>query len=193
MRRSVAWLVAVPLMLAGSQAAHSLAYALVFPQRSVRLHALAAAGHGYLSWLPLCFGIVGAGALVALAMAAADAARGRHVRDLPPPAFALLPPAAFALQELLELSLHTGAFGWRAVLAPTFAPGLLLQLPFAALAYLAARALLLAAERVGRALARPTPRARAVVRVAAPATTFLCSRFGSASRAARAPPRAVVI
>src|SRR5256885_537897 len=63
------------------------------------------------------------------------------------------PPVGFALQELLELSLHTGTFGWRASLAPTSLPGLLLQLPFALAAYVAARVLLRTAEHVGRSFA----------------------------------------
>ena len=33
------------------------------------------------------------------------------------------------LQEILELSLHTGTFGWHAVLAPTFLPGLAAPAP----------------------------------------------------------------
>ena len=65
----------------------------------------------------------------------------------------------FAAQEVLELSLRTGTFGWRALLAPTFIPGLALQLPIALAAYVAARLLLRTAERVGRALA-PQPTLR---------------------------------
>jgi hypothetical protein len=61
------------------------------------------------------------------------------------------------LQEVIELSLHTGTLGWHAVLAPTFLPGLALQLPFALAAYLVARALLRAANALGRALAGPRP------------------------------------
>jgi hypothetical protein len=152
--------VALPVMLAGTQVAHSLAYRLVFPQAHVRVGVLAASGHGYLAWLPLVLAFAGAGALVGLGAAVLDAARGRVVRELQPLAFAVLPPLAFALQELLELSLHTGTFAWHAFAAPTFLPGLALQLPFAALAYLAARLLLRAAVRVGRLLAR-SPRVRA--------------------------------
>ena len=112
------------------------------------------------------------------AVTAFDAARGRPVRDVPAWAFALLPPVGFAIQELLELSLHTGTFGWRAVLAPTFLPGLLLQLPFALAAYVAARLLLRAAGHVGRALAPP---------VGAPAAAELGARRPAV--AARRPPR----
>jgi hypothetical protein len=153
MRRGLAWLFALPLMLAGSQAAHVLAYRWVYPSTDVRLHALFMTGHGYLDRLPFVLAAGGAVALVALVFAAGDAARGRHVERLPASAFALLPPVAFVLQEVLERSVHSGTFVWQAVEAPTFLPGLVLQLPFAVAAYLVARLLLRAAERAGRALA----------------------------------------
>ena len=111
---------------------------------------------------------------------------------MPAYAFALLPPLAFALQELLELSLHTGTFAWHAVLAPTFVPGLLLQLPVSILAYLAARLLLRAAERIGRALARPEPLSPGRELLPAPISIVLNSRLAPAARLARAPPLAVV-
>ena len=155
MRRSLAWLIAIPVMLAGTEAAHALAYRLVFPQASLRVGVLAATGHGYTAWLPLVVALAGAVALVGVVAAALDVARGRRVHALGPRAFALLPPLAFALQELLELSLHSGAVAWHVYAAPTFLPGLALQLPFALLAFVAARLLLRAALHVGRLLARP--------------------------------------
>src|SRR4051794_28922793 len=163
MRRGLAWLFALPLMLVGSQAAHVFAYRWVYPSSDVRLHALFVTGHGYLDRLPFVLAAGGAVALVALLFAAADAARGRRVARLPAAAFALLPPVAFVLQEVLERSVHSGTFFWQAVEAPTFIPGLLLQLPFAIVAYLVARVLLRAAERAGRALAAAPPRVAFVV------------------------------
>ena len=190
MRRGVAWLAAVPLMLGGSQLAHAVAYRLAYPQAHVRLLHMLATGHSYFTRLPLVLAAAGACLLVSLVVTACDAARGRPMRALPAWAFALLPPLAFALQELLELSLHTGTFAWHVVLAPTFAPGLLLQLPFALLMYLAARLLLRAAERIGQALRRPAPRPKAVPGFAAapvaPSVRLLARR-----QLARAPPRAV--
>lgn len=157
MRRGLTWLVAVPLLVAGSQAAHALTYRLVYPGTSIRVHALLVTGHGYLDRLPLVLGVALAIALVALLVAALDASRGRSVRALPAWAFALLAPLAFALQEIIELSLHTGTFAWHAAAAPTFLPGLALQLPFSLLAWLAARLLLRAAARAGHALASRPP------------------------------------
>lgn len=188
MRRGAAWLAAVPLMLGGSQLAHALAYRLAYPQAHARVLRMLATGHSYFTRLPLVLAAAGACLLVSLVVTACDAARGRPARALPAWAFALLPPLAFALQELLELSLHTGTFAWRGVLAPTFAPGLLLQLPFALLMYLVARLLLRTAERIGRALQRFTPRVRiAADYAAAPVAPVV--RLLAGQQLARAPPR----
>jgi hypothetical protein len=157
MRRGLTWLVAVPLLVAGSQAAHALTYRLVYPGVSVRLHVLVVTGHGYLDRLPFVLGAALAIALVALLVTAVDSSRGRPARALPAWAFGVLAPLAFALQEIIEVSLHTGTFAWHAVAAPTFLPGLALQLPFSLLAWLAARLLLRAAGRAGRALAALPP------------------------------------
>jgi hypothetical protein len=182
MRRGLAWLVSVPLILAGSQVAHVLAYRWVYPDARVRLAELVRSGHGYMSLLPFALGVAAAVTLLSVVVAAADSARGRRARPLPAWAFALLPLVAFTVQEHLERWLYSGVVPWHEVAAPTFLPGLALQLPFGAAAYLAARLLLRVADRVGRALAptslsrpRPTP-----LPIAAP-------------RAASVPPRPPLI
>jgi len=184
-RRGLTWAITLPLVLGGTEAAHTLAYRLVYPQTHVRV--LLATGHAYLAWLPLALALAGALAVAALAAAATDAARGRPVGALPAWAFALLPALFFALQELLELSLRTGTFGWRAVLAPTFLPGLALQLPLALAAYLAAAVLLRTAVRLGRRLLA-TPRARARRAEQLDGTSQLLARLSSADRTSRGPP-----
>jgi len=190
MRRWLTWALTVPPLLGGIEAAHALAYRLVYPQLHARV--LLATGHAYLAWLPLLFGVSGALALVGLIAAGVDAARGRLPRDLPAWAFAVVPPIAFVLQEVLELSLHLGTFGWRAVLAPTFLPGLMLQLPLAALAYVAARLLLRTAERLGRALA-PVRLAPLLEVVAGAPVEELFVRISATSRTARGPPQVVAV
>jgi len=192
MRRGAAWLTAVPLMLGGSQIAHALAYRIAYPQAHVRVLYMLATGHSYFTRLPLALAAAVACVLVSLVVTAADAARGRPARALPAWAFALLPPLAFALQEVLELSLHTGTLAWRAVLAPTFVPGLLLQLPCALLMVVVARLLLRAAERIGLALARAVP-SGARVRVFAHAPCAPPARLLAGRRLARAPPRVVLV
>jgi len=193
MRRGATWGLALPLAFVGSQAAHSIAYALVYPQAHTRALTLFATGHAYLVWLPFAFGGAAAAAAVSLAVTAVDAARRRPARHVPAWAFALVPPVGFVLQELLELSLHMGTFGWRAFLAPTFLPGLLLQLPFALAAYVAARVLLRTAEHVGRAFASPLPGGAYVELVLAPAPVTLPVRVAAASPESRAPPRVATV
>jgi hypothetical protein len=190
MRRGLTWLVAVPLLLAGSQASHALTYRIVYPGTSIRVHALLVTGHGYLDRLPLVLAVGLAIAFVALLVAMVDASRGRESRPLPAWAFGTLAPVAFALQEILELSLHTGTFAWHAVAAPTFLPGLALQLPFSLLAWLAARLLLRAAGRAGRALTTSPPLRRAVALVAPgpPRLTLPRTRVLAARLAKRGPP-----
>jgi hypothetical protein len=178
-------------MLVGVEAAHALAYRVVFQQASLRGAVLAATGHAYAAWLPLVLALGGAIAIVGLAAAVADVVRGGIVRELGAGAFAALPPLAFALQELLELSLHTGHVAWHAFAAPTFLPGLALQLPFALLAFVVTRLLLRAAAEVGRLLAREPRAAPAIV-----ARNF-CDQRAAALQAdrtvasPRAPPLAV--
>jgi hypothetical protein len=171
------------------ETAHALAYRVVFPQASLRSAVLAATGHAYAAWLPLVLAIGGAVAFVALAAAVADVARGGSVRELGAGAFAALPPLAFALQELLELSLHTGHVAWHAFAEPTFLPGLALQLPFALLAFVVTRLLLRAAVKVGRLLARrPSIQAAVFFRNDC---DLLESRPQRHRAAPRAPPLAV--
>jgi hypothetical protein len=192
MRRGLAWLISVPLILAGSQVAHTLAYRWAYPDAHVRLAALVRTGHGYLSLLPFALGVVAAATALALVFSAAGAARGRGGRPLPPWAFALLPLVAFTVQEHLERWLYSGVVPWHEAAAPTFLPGLLLQLPFGGAAYLAARLLLRAAERVGRALAPQAPPRPVLVpramRAPAPAPELPRPRLISRGLAKRGPP-----
>lgn len=155
-RRILLWLLALPVMLAGSQVAHALAYRIVYPGASERLHELLLSGHSYLAYLPVVLSIGGAVELLALAVIAVDAARRRAHRPLPAWAFAVVPALGFVLQEFSERWLDGASFPWWAVLQPTFRVGLLLQLPVGFLAYAIARLLQRAAETVGTALA-PEP------------------------------------
>jgi hypothetical protein len=169
MRRRLAWLLTVPLVLAGSQLAHAVAYWVAVPDSHDRAHVLAATGHRYFAYAPLVAGLALATVVVVLALHARTAATA-GLRAWP---FALLPVLTFVLQEHLERLLHTGSMTG-VVLEPAFLSGLALQLPFGLIALLIARALLRAAERIGAALrgARPALRRPLVTRVAVPATPF---------------------
>jgi hypothetical protein len=157
-RRGAAWLVVVPLMLGGTEVAHALSYRLVYPQAVVRWQVLAATGHGYMGWWPLVLGGCGAIGLAGFASGVIDAARRRPARPVPAWVFGLLPLAGFTLQELLERWLAAGGLPWWMVEQQTFRVGLLLQLPFALVAFLAARVLLRVARGIGRRLVVDRPR-----------------------------------
>lgn len=192
MRRSLTWLFALPLVLAGSQVAHVLAYRWVYPSSHVRVHALLSTGHGYMDQLPLVFGIGAAIAVASLMATVVDVARGRSLHRLPAWAFALLPVLTFVVQEILERSLHTGTFVWQAVESPTFLPGLALQLPFGAVAFVVARLLLRTAKAVGRLIGgvRARTACRAPRRLRFPSAVRLPRPAPLAARAAgRAPPQ----
>ncbi len=150
-------------MLGGTEVAHWLAFRLVYPDAWERSQALQQTGHGYFSLLPVLGGIGAALLVSGLFLHGWDVSvgRGRRVGEVRLSQFAALPPLAFALQEHLERLFENGTVVG-VVFEPTFLLGLLLQLPFAVMAYLLARLLLRAAGRVGSVLScRNGPRRRA--------------------------------
>ena len=165
-RRLAVWLLSFPLMVAGSQVAHTLAYSFVYPNAHVRLSELLSTGHSYMrypAYLPMLLGLFFAAEIVGVGWVLAGSVRRSRQRSVPPWAFALLPMIGFTLQEFLERWLSGSPFPWWMVLQPTFRVGLLLQLPFALVAYVVARLLLRAADRVGRVLRGAIARPRVVV------------------------------
>jgi len=150
------WLLSLPLVLAGCLTAHVAAYFLVAPETRERAEVLSQTGHAYLAHLPVIGAALATAALVGLGRVALASARGRRTPRPAPWLFALLPPLAFTAQEHVERLLSSGG---SPVLEHAFAIGLLLQAPFALLAWLLARTLLRAAVSLGAALRRPTPRA----------------------------------
>jgi hypothetical protein len=191
MRRLTLWALVLPLMLAGTEVAHALAYCLVYPSATVRWQALAASGHGYLGLVPLVSGIGAAVVLAAVAATAVDAAARRPTRPLPAWTFGTLPFAAFTLQEFLERLFASHTLPWWMVEQPTFRVGLALQVPFALAAYLAARLLLRAGRALGEAVSRRRHRllpVRPSLRLA-PAASLLVPRAPFASGwSVRGPP-----
>src|ERR1700757_2962324 len=100
-RRVAAWVLSLPLMLAGTQVAHVLAYRIVFPDAHVRLTALLSTGHTYMlghgGYLPIVLGMLGALDLVAVGWVFAGSVRRSCQRPVPAWAFALLPLLSFTL------------------------------------------------------------------------------------------------
>jgi hypothetical protein len=129
------------------------------PDAHDRARGLELSGHSYLDQLPLVAALIAAPGMVALALAVFGAARERP-RPLGPLPFALLPPLSFVLQEHLERFIHSGAFSWGASLERTFVLGLLLQVPFALVAFLLARVLLAGIRALRQALFRRPSRIR---------------------------------
>lgn len=124
-RRVAALAVAAPIA-AGTLAAHQGAYALagVAPGTA----------HGYLAYAPLALVVLTLAAFGALLADTRPAALAR------PWLFVAVGLGAFAGQEHVERLLHDGQAPWL-LTSPVFLLGLALQLPFALLAWLAARSL----------------------------------------------------
>jgi hypothetical protein len=165
MRRRLPWLLALPLMTAGSLAAHSLMY-LVASARATESGAELSerTSSGQASYLLLFLGVLAATALVAAAARLLLRSRCHRGSEPAPWLFFALPPLAFALQEVSERLLHAEAFPFQAALEPRFLFGLLLQLPFGLLALLVARALLRVVEQIACLLTRSkTARSTALV------------------------------
>ncbi|HEV3407745.1 MAG TPA: hypothetical protein VG079_03560 [Gaiellaceae bacterium] len=172
-RRRLAWRLTVPLAAAGALSAHVLAYALVSSD-----HHSHSSVHAALMQWRVCVALCLALAVVAAVGYAFDALGGRDGREVPVWAFALLPPAGFVIQEQLEHVLAHGALSPTLALEPVFILGLLLQVPFAAAAYLVARALVTVAVTLIRALGRPRLRL-------APTSGVARKRSGVAARRGR--------
>jgi hypothetical protein len=151
-RARAAWLVTVPLALAGVEVAHATANMLVGAPAS-EVFEDAASGRGSLGLVVGAFAAVVATALAGRVLGLwSESPRSRRVALT----FAVLPPVAFVLLELAEESLSSGAFSW-SWLGPTFAVGLALQLPVAAGAYLIARLLLRLSDGIRRRIHRNAP------------------------------------
>jgi hypothetical protein len=189
----VTWVLALPVMVVGSQVAHAIAYWWAYPQSNIRAGILAHTGHGYLVYTPIALGFLGAIEAVVLAVAVLDRVRRRPVRALPPWAFVLVPALGYALQEHLERLVTVGIFPWWTVLEPSFWRGLVLQVPLGLIAFLIARLLLRTASAVADEIVaqseRRVARRRAAARRRRPAPILSPRRAPLANAAAgRAPP-----
>lgn len=153
--RGVVWLLFPPFAAAGWLGAHAVAYRLVAPDDHHRNELLAESGHGYLGAAPLVLACAVTLVVAGLAMAIHDGFHGRRHTRIPIWPLALVPLLGFAVQEHVERLIELGAFPTGAALEPTFLVGMALQLPIAALACLAARAMLVFGRAVGRRVAAP--------------------------------------
>ncbi len=177
-------------MVVGTQVAHVLAYRIAYPEATVRWRELMLTGHHYTSYAPLVLGVIAAMQVVGLGAVVADACRRGRPKPVPAWAFALLPPLGYALQEVTERWVAGASDVWLVVQEPTFRIGLLLQLPFALLAFVLARLLLRVARSVGAALAPQPLRLRRPLLVlrAAERVEVRRSRMLASGRTTRGPP-----
>jgi hypothetical protein len=196
-RRALTWLVALPVIVVGSEVAHGLAYWWAYPETDLRASMLARSGHGYFAWAPVAIALLAAIELVALSVDVADRVRDRPARQLPAWAFFVIPLVGFTLQEHLERLFDIGVFPWWAALEPSFWRGLVLQLPLGLAAYLIARLLSRAASAVADVVTRrraPVAARRPLAARRVPVAVLLPRLAPLAGSAAgRAPPAAVVL
>jgi hypothetical protein len=191
-RRITVWLLVLPLAVVGTQLAHETAYRVVAPGAQDRARLLADTGHSYLAYAPIALGFGVALVLTALLLSLLGALRGTAVAHISPWALAVLAPLGCALQEHAERLLHDGTFSWTTAVEPVFLLGLALQLPFTLAAYVFARGLLAAADRLGRALAGlPASRARPfpLARVRPDSVDLVRLPALALGHAGRGPPR----
>jgi hypothetical protein len=107
----------------------------------------------------LCIALCGSLGLVAVVAAALHHVGTGGTARLPLWLFGLVPPVGFALQEHLEWLIGRGTVPYAAALGASLVVGILLQIPFALAAYVAARVLLALAGAIVHGLrTRPRPR-----------------------------------
>jgi hypothetical protein len=148
----LAWLLSLALAAAGALASHGVAYRIAEPDPELRRHLLEETGHGYLN-LDLIGSLLAALVIVGFA---GSVLTGAHRRGAPPLwIFALTPLVGFTVQEHAERMLHAGTLGVNPGLDAAFLVGLGLQIPFALIALLVARALLFAASALAAGLGAP--------------------------------------
>ncbi len=186
-------MLALPLMVAGTVAAHLFGSALfahapssIDPDRGVE--GTARASHGLLTQAPLFVGVTAAFLLVWL---------GHRIlsgkKEVALGWFFLLPPVALVAQEVAERLIHAESFPFNPVHEPAFLAALALQIPFGLASLLLARLLLAVAVRIGRALSRPLliPKRAPVSRPARPAVFRWPSGELASGHSSRSPPLAV--
>jgi hypothetical protein len=184
-RRLIAWLVAFPLMAAGTYLSHCYVYGYAAVGHAH--HAGASAGRPGMAFfcgtpfLLACLAIIGI-SVAARSVQALSERPGARIAAWP---FGVLPVLGFLLHEWIA-SVDTGV-----AVNATFLAALLLQIPFGLAAYFVAKALLRLADRIGEALAPRRAPLRALPRIAFPASALFVPHrlaLAPASRP-RAPPR----
>jgi hypothetical protein len=137
-RQRLCWSLSVALAAVGSLAAHTLGYLPHVAEGREHLEA----GPEPAPHVPLLVGVLAALALTYLANRAWRILRRRPPRPLSPGWFVVVPPLGWSMQEATERRLGVESFPFNPAHEPAFLKGLLVQVLFAVLAFLAARLLL---------------------------------------------------
>jgi hypothetical protein len=161
MRQRLPWLIALPLMVAGSMGAHALSRLLAATPAERAIAADVDGGSDRASVGVAAHSVVPLGVLSALVVAGGVTwliGRARAGRNGASPwVFFVLPPLAFSAQELTERVVGAEAAPFHAALEPRFLVGLALQAPFGLVAVAVARVLLRVVRRIVQALVRQRP------------------------------------
>jgi hypothetical protein len=191
MRTARMWLLSVPLIAAGSLAAHSLAYRLAVPDEHAREVAYRHSGHAYLKVAPYVSALCVALVLAAVLAHALRPAAARTVGRVALWPFVVLPLVFFALQEHAERFVGVGSFPFAAMLEKPCLFGIALQIPLGLFAYAIARVLVRLSDELGRILFRSrAPRLRPARLVVRPPGRVPPARISilALNRAGRGPP-----
>ena len=158
-RRVLPWVLAAPLMVAGSMSAHALGSFLYSPAASIEradtdlhLEIVGRATQGVSTQTPLLIGLLVAFALAWLCQRVFVRGRGHSAGHVSPAWFLLLPPVAFVAQEAAERLIHAESFPFNPAHEPALLAALALQLPFGLVAFLVARLLLRVADALRQVL-----------------------------------------
>jgi hypothetical protein len=194
-RCRIAWVVSLALMAIGGLISHAIAYRLVAAEPAAPHSDAHADVHAYFAVWPVCAAVCATIVLVSLTVSVFAHTRGSRPGSPPLWLFALLPPIGFVVQEHAERLVATGAFPQAAALEPTFAVGLILQIPFALAAYFAARVLIALAVAVARHLRSEPHRRRGACEPSRPRPVWISVVRISAlalGHGERAPPSAAL-
>jgi hypothetical protein len=149
-RRSLTWLVTLPLAFASTIVAHDLAGNLAPLHAASHTSAFANSGSPHVAWLPYAIGALITFFAVGFVVRVLESAAGTPRSGGAGLGLAAVPLVVFVLEEHIA-QLLTGSYVQllHVSLEPRFALGLLLQLPCGLIACLIARLVLRAAEELG--------------------------------------------
>ena len=191
MVRGRIWLVVLPLLAVGSEAAHAVLN--LFAPEAYQGAELFEATSSTRALLPMLVGIAAVLVLGGLVTLPTGGRRPRISRC----AFATLPLVAFAIQEHVEYGIGHGSVDWSVATHPAFAYGLALQIPFAVAAYLVSSLLFILADAVAaRLVDRRSGRLEPIPFLSCCGPVVARSRTGRSSgdaRSTRGPPRPIFV